>query len=167
MRTVLARLSTTILSKPATHGFPIPRATTAACEVAPPREVSTPRAAIIPWTSSGAVSTRTKITASPARPRSAATSASKTIWPVAAPGEALSPVPAIAYFWAGSMRAWNSWSSEPASTRRSASSLVSRPSLTKSSAILTAASALRFALRVCNIQSFPRSTVNSRSCMSR
>ncbi len=126
-----------------------------------------PFAAIMPCTSSGAVSTRTRITGSPLAPRSAALSASKTISPVAAPGEALSPLPAIVNFSFGSIRAWKSWSSDAASTRASASSFVMMPSWTRSSAIRTAASALRLPLRVCSIQSLPRSTVNSRSCMSR
>ena len=86
--------SIVIPSKPATQGRPIPRATTAACEVAPPREVRMPFAAIMPCTSSGAVSTRTRITSSPRAPRATALSASNTISPVAAPGEALSPLPA-------------------------------------------------------------------------
>ena len=92
---VRLRRSITIASKPATHGRPMPRATTAACDVAPPRAVRMPFAAIMPCTSSGAVSMRTRITSSPALPRSAALSASKTIWPVAAPGDALRPLPAM------------------------------------------------------------------------
>ena len=52
-------------SAPATHGLPMPRATTAACDVRPPRDVSTPSAAIMPCTSSGFVSIRTRMTFSP------------------------------------------------------------------------------------------------------
>ena len=52
-------------SQPATHGLPMPRATTAACEVMPPCAVSTPFAWIIPWMSSGVVSQPTRITDSP------------------------------------------------------------------------------------------------------
>ena len=55
-------------SQPATHGFPIPRATTAACEVIPPCAVRTPLAWMSPWMSSGVVSRRTRITSSPASP---------------------------------------------------------------------------------------------------
>ncbi len=91
MRTVFLPVSISRPSQPATHGLPIPRATTAACEVMPPCAVSTPCAWIRPWMSSGVVSQRTRITASPALPRSAAVSASRTIFPDAAPGEALSP----------------------------------------------------------------------------
>ena len=53
--------STTRASAPQTHGRPMPRATTAACEVLPPRLVRVPRAATMPWRSSGFVSSRTRI----------------------------------------------------------------------------------------------------------
>ena len=96
---------------PDTHGFPIPRATTAAWEVMPPCAVRTPRASMIPWMSSGVVSARTRMTASPARPSSCARSASSTIRPVAAPGEALRPFAATSYSAAGSILGWSSWSS--------------------------------------------------------
>ncbi len=89
--TVSALASIERLSHPATHGFPIPRATTAACDVMPPWAVRTPRAWMSPWMSSGVVSQRTRITSSPALPRSSAVSASSTISPEAAPGEAFSP----------------------------------------------------------------------------
>ena len=90
MRTSRASRSTCSASQPATHGLPIPRATTAACEVMPPCAVSTPAASISPWMSSGVVSQRTRITAS-CWPCSAAVSASSTTFPDAAPGDALSP----------------------------------------------------------------------------
>src|SRR6266550_4689238 len=73
-------------SQPATHGLPMPRATTAACEVMPPCAVRIPCAAIMPWMSSGEVSQPTRITAS-VSPRCAAVSASSTILPDAAPGD--------------------------------------------------------------------------------
>ena len=79
-------------STPHTHGFPMPRATTAACDVMPPWAVSTPCAWITPWMSSGVVSHRTRITGSPARPRASAVSASNTALPTAAPGDALRPL---------------------------------------------------------------------------
>ena len=47
--------------------MPIPRATTAAWLVIPPRAVSTARAATMPWKSSGVVSSRTRITRNPFR----------------------------------------------------------------------------------------------------
>ena len=47
---------------PQTQGFPIPLATTAACEVIPPLIVKIPEETCIPLISSGLVSWRTKIT---------------------------------------------------------------------------------------------------------
>jgi hypothetical protein len=69
----------------------MPRATTAAWLVMPPRAVTMPRAACMPWMSSGEVSSRTRMTASPSWLSRSASSASKTILPVAAPGLAGSP----------------------------------------------------------------------------
>ena len=77
---------------PETQGLPMPRATTAACEVMPPRAVRMPSAACMPWMSSGLVSRRTRITLRPSALARSASSASKTISPEAAPGEAGSPV---------------------------------------------------------------------------
>ena len=53
---------------PAMQGLPMPRATTAACEVMPPWLVMTPWAWMSPWMSSGLVSQRTRMTCSPLRP---------------------------------------------------------------------------------------------------
>ena len=58
--------STWSAAHPATQGLPMPRATTAACDVMPPRAVRTPLALIKPWMSSAVVSGRTRITSSPA-----------------------------------------------------------------------------------------------------
>ena len=69
----------------------MPRATTAAWLVMPPRLVTIPRAACMPWMSSGLVSVRSRITASPRLARSSASSASKTTLPQAAPGDAGRP----------------------------------------------------------------------------
>ncbi len=66
IRSVPAATSIESSSQPATHGLPMPRATTAACEVIPPWAVSTPAAWMRPWMSSGVVSQRTRITSSPA-----------------------------------------------------------------------------------------------------
>ena len=68
-------------AQPATHGLPIWRATTAACEVAPPRAVRMPCATAMPWKSSGEVSTRTSTTCSPRPTHSTAVSALKTARP--------------------------------------------------------------------------------------
>ena len=58
------------------------------------------------------------------------------------------------------------WSSAPGSSRCNASCSLRTPSFTMSTAILSAACAVRLPLRVCSIHSLPRSTVNSMSCMS-
>ena len=79
----------------------MPRATTAACDVAPPFWVSTPSAAIMPWTSSGVVSVRTRIVLRPCSFHATASSAVKTICPAAAPGEALSPLQATSILLVG------------------------------------------------------------------
>ena len=164
---VFAAASIETPSAPATHGLPMPRATTAACDVMPPWTVRIPCAPIIPWMSSGVVSQRTRITGSPAFPRSSAVSASKTIPPTAAPGDAFSPFAATSSEAFGSIIGCRSWSSDAGSMRATASSRVIRPSSTIETAAFSAAAAVRFALRVCSRNSFPSSTVNSMSCMSR
>ena len=83
-----ARSSTEIASVPQIAVFPIPRATTAACEVLPPRLVKIPSAATIPTRSSGLVSRRTRITFLPALLISNARFESNTASPTAAPGDA-------------------------------------------------------------------------------
>ena len=70
----------------------MPRATTAACEVMPPRAVRIACAATMPWKSSGAVSVRTRITFAPFLASSSASSGSNTTVPEAAPGDAGRPV---------------------------------------------------------------------------
>ena len=70
----------------------MPRATTAACEVLPPRLVRMPCAAIMPSRSSGLVSRRTRMTSSPAADHFTAVSESNTTLPTAAPGEAFMPL---------------------------------------------------------------------------
>ena len=147
-RAVFAFTSTCSASQPVTHGVPIPRATTAACEVSPPWAVRIPFACTIPWKSSGVVSQRTRITLSPALPRSSAVSASKTIVPDAAPGEALRPFATTVTSAAGSIIGWRSWSSCAGSIRATASSFEISPSSTISTAARSAAAAVRFAERV-------------------
>ena len=107
IRAVCFSTSTSIPSAPATQGLPMPRATTAACEVLPPRLVSTPSAAKKPWISSGLVSSRTRITLSPALRASSALSASNTIYPEEAPGEAGRPLAIGICFDSGSRRGCN------------------------------------------------------------
>ena len=60
-------VSTSSSSAPHTQVLPIPRATTAAWLVLPPRLVRMPWAAIMPFRSSGLVSRRTRMTFSPDR----------------------------------------------------------------------------------------------------
>ena len=151
--TVNVRASASICrcSAPATQGFPICRATTAACEVMPPRAVSTPCACSTPWMSSGVVSHRTRITACSALPRSSAVSASNTTAPTAAPGEALRPRVSTSRGADGSMAGCSSWSSCPGSTRSSAVGRSITPSSTMSRATRTAAAAVRLPARVCRM----------------
>ena len=145
----------------------MPRATTAAWLVLPPRLVSTPLAAIMPFRSSGLVSRRTRMTASPASASSTARAESKTARPTAAPGDALTPVVILVTSALVSNAGNISRASSAPVTRVSASSMSMRPSSTSSVAILKAAAAVRLPTRVCSIQSLPRSMVNSMSHRSR
>ena len=146
----------------------MPRATTAAWLVLPPRAVSTPSAAIMPCRSSGLVSRRTRMTFSP-RPSAQATAVaeSKTAWPTAAPGEALIAVVISVTSPLVSNRGNISRVSSAPVTRVSASSRSIMPWLTSWVAIRKAAPAVRLPTRVCSIQSLPRSIVNSMSHRSR
>ena len=145
----------------------MPRATTAACEVLPPRAVRMPAAAIMPSRSSGLVSRRTSTTRSPRSPHALAVAESNTARPTAAPGEAAIPLVSSSR---GAERSKcgniSSASCEP-ETRVSASSMVIRFSSTSCEAIRNAAAAVRLPTRVCSIQSLPRSMVNSISHRSR
>ena len=103
----------------------------------------------------------------PAPSCASASSAENTISPEAAPGEAGRPVAITLRSAFGSMVGCSSWSSAAGSTRVTASSLETTPSLASSTAMRSAALAVRLPERVCSIHSLPFSTVNSRSCMSR
>ena len=146
----------------------MPRATTAAWLVLPPREVSTPWAAIMPCRSSGLVSRRTRMTFSPAAAHATAVRESNTALPTAAPGEAeialvssVMPSPEV------SKRGNISRASSSPVTRVSASSRSIMPWFTSCVAMRKAAAAVRLPTRVCSIQSLPRSMVNSMSHRSR
>jgi hypothetical protein len=128
--------------------LPIPRATTAACDVIPPRAVRIPLAAAIPRMSSGEVSVRTRITGLPASAHSNASAASNTTWPAAAPGDAGSPVTSTSTLALGSTIGCISCSIVSAETRNNASSSLITPSSTMSTAIRTAADPVRLPLRV-------------------
>ena len=132
-----------------------------------PRAVTTPRAACMPWMSSGLVSSRTRITASPAWAIHSAWSASNTTLPVAAPGEAGRPAATTVRGASGSSVGCSNWSRAAGSTRLMASSWEMTPSAARSTATFSADLAVRLPLRVCSIHRRPCSTVNSMSCMSR
>ena len=155
--------------QPETQHSPMPRATTAAWLVMPPRTVRMPSAAFMPSMSSGEVSRRTSTTRSPFFFHALASSALKTILPHAAPGEAGRPRPiGFAFLSAtASNCGWRSVSRLRGSIISTASCSVRTPSSTRSHAILSAAFAVRLPLRVWSMKSFLFSIVNSMSCMSR
>ena len=161
-----------IPSAPTTAGVPQPRATTAAWLTSPPRAVRMPSATIIPWTSSGLVSLRTRMTCSPLSTASSASSASKYTLPTAAPGDAASPLAMTLPVPENCGCSTESRCS--ADTRVSASCLLifqrslPRPvPFVMSTAIRSAAAPVRLPTRVWSIHSFPCSIVNSVSHMSR
>ena len=155
--------------QPETQQVPMPRATTAAWLVMPPRTVRMPCADFMPSMSSGLVSRRTSTTFSPRFFHALASSAEKTILPHAAPGEAGRPRPITLprFREAASNCGWRSVSRLRGSIMSTASSSVRIPSSTRSQAILSAALAVRLPLRVWSMKSFLFSIVNSMSCMSR
>ncbi len=167
LRIVPATGSTSSPAAPATQHLPMPRATTAACDVIPPRAVRIPLAAAMPRMSSGLVSGRTRMTVLPSDAHANASCASNTTCPDAAPGEAGRPVAITVHSASGSTVGWSVCSTASGPTRWSASSSLMRPSSTMSTAIRIAAAPARLPFRVCSRYSLPRCTVNSRSCMSR
>jgi len=97
---------------------------------------------------------------------SSASSAENTTLPTAAPGEAGRPFDRIFFLALGSIWGWSSWSICSGLTLRTASSFLMSFSFTMSTAICTAAAAVRLPLRVWSIQRLPSWMVNSMSCMS-
>ena len=158
-------------SAPTTAGVPQPRATTAAWLTRPPRAVRMPLATIMPCTSSGLVSLRTRMTASPALAARSASSAVKYTLPTAAPGDAARPLATALVLLANcGCKTESRWS---AVMRMSASFLLIfhlylpvPPFLAISTAMRRAAAPVRLPTRVCSIQSLPSSMVNSVSHMS-
>ena len=132
-------MSTSISSAPQTQVLPMPRATTAACDVLPPRAVRMPFDAIMPTRSSGLVSRRTSTTSSPRSAHSFAVGESNTARPTAAPGEAAIPRVSSSGFPLGSNCGNISWASCAPDTRDSASSRVISCSSTSCDAIRNAA----------------------------
>mmetsp|Transcript_30325 Transcript_30325/g.65593 ORF Transcript_30325/g.65593 Transcript_30325/m.65593 type:complete len:235 (-) Transcript_30325:1116-1820(-) len=140
-------------SAPTMQHLPQPRATSAAWEVIPPRAVSTATAARMPATSSGLVSSRTRMTVSPRCAHSMAAAAVNTILPLAPPGPAGRPLAMGLVFFsaAGSTTGWRSSSSWRGRTRETAVRSSMRPSCTISTAMRTAAGPLRLPTRHCSM----------------
>ena len=92
MRTRRCAWSTSTALAPVTAGRPMPRATSAAWLALPPSLVRMPRAAWKPATSSASVNERTRITARPSAAAATASAALSTISPLAAPGDAATPL---------------------------------------------------------------------------
>ena len=145
---VFACRSMSSAAAPATHGLPMPRATRAAWLALPPSAVRIPLAAWKPATSSASVKGRTRITSRPSSAALTASSAVKTIAPLAAPGDAGTPSARTSKSASGLKPGWSSASSRPASIVAIAWARSSSPSSTASTANLTAACAGRLALRV-------------------
>ena len=141
--------SMTMSPQPETQHLPMPRATTAAWEVMPPRTVRMPWAAFMPVMSSGEVSRRTRTTFSPRLFQISASSAVKTALPQAAPGEAPRPRPmgVAAFRAAASNWGCSRVSRFLGSIMATASRSVIMPSSTRSQAMRRAAWAVRLPLR--------------------
>ena len=144
----------------------MPRATSAAWLALPPSAVRMPLAAWKPPTSSASVKGRTRITSRPSFSAATAASAVNTTSPLAAPGDALTPLATTSYSASGANVGCSSASRRSGSIVASAWPRSSRPSFSASTANRTAAWAGRLALRVWSMNSCPSSTVNSVSCMS-
>ena len=159
-----------MLSAPAplTQHLPMPRATTAAWLVMPPRAVKIPSAALMPAKSSGLVSIRTITTCLPSSCQRSASSAKNTTWPQAAPGLAGKPRVRVLAFANASLSntGWSNSSNLLGSQRSKAVFSSISPSYNKSIAIFTLAVPVRLPLRVCKNHKWPSCTVNSMSCMS-
>ncbi len=146
---ILNQPSVSLITKscaPATQVLPIPRATTAAWEVIPPRAVKKPSLTFIPSISSGDVSTLTKTAGMPFLLNSSTWGTLNATLPVAAPGDAGKPWPIFLAFLSSFSSKWgcNKLSSWAGWTNKIASSSVIKPSLTKSTAIFKAAWAVLF-----------------------
>ena len=119
----------------------------------PPVAVRIPCDTNMPWMSSGTVSRRTRMTCLPFWVQSTAWSAENTTWPLAAPGDAGSPLVATGIFFhsAWSNPGASSWFSDSGSTSSTASFGEIRRSAARSVAIITAAWPVRLPLRVCSM----------------
>ncbi len=154
---------------PATQHLPMPRVTTAAWLVMPPREVRMPTATSMPWMSSGVVSARTRITGfflcCPAF--ATASAAEKTICPTAAPGRGRQAVRDHFDLLRFLVEMGHQEIVELVGLdAKDGGLLVDQPSPTMSRAMCTAARPVRLPLRVCSMYSLRSWMVNSKSCMS-
>ena len=152
---------------PTTQGTPKPRAITAAWLVMPPRSVSTPAAEFMPRISSGSVSRRHRIHASPRAAWACAAAEENTIRPVAAPGEAAIPLASTSRGARGSTWGCNSSVRLRGSTRKMASFWLMMPSSAKATAMRRPARAERGTLTASITDSLPSSMVNSICISSR
>ena len=157
-----------IASQPTTQGLPQPRATTAACDALPPVEVKMPFARCIPATSSGLVSLRTSRIGSFGCFSAYSTTASalSNTMPEAPPGDAAMPCATGSTFDFGSSCGNSKWFRLSGETRLTAAASSISPSLTISTAMLTAADPVRLPVRVCSMYNVLSWTVNSMSCIS-
>ena len=129
----------------------MPRATTAAWLVMPPRVVRMPLAACMPWMSSGLVSMRTRMTASPLAARALGLVGAEHDGAgggARARGQALGKHVRGAF---GSSVGCSSWSSEAGLTRWIASASVDQPVLRHVDRDPQRAAAVRLPLRVCSM----------------
>ena len=140
---------TRIVSAPTIQHLPQPRQTSAAWLVIPPRAVRIPVAARMPSTSSGFVSSRTRMAEMFFFASSTAFSEVNTILPTAPPGPAGRPLAMISAFFSAfaSRIGWSSSSSWAGVTRITAVSLLMSFSSAISSAMFSAAVPVRLPTR--------------------
>ena len=153
---------------PTTAGIPQPRATTAAWLTKPPVLVRIPTARLMPWTSSGEVSERTRMTRRPASAAMTAASGVSTISPQATPGDAPSPLVSAGPAPDRSVTVVGGLARISRTLVTASSRLSGNPgSSAISSAMRRAACGVRLPTRTWSIQRRPCSIVNSMSQQSR
>ena len=154
---------------PTTAGIPQPRATTAAWLTNPPVLVRIPAARLMPWTSSGEVSARTRMTPAPGVGGRDRGLRREPISPQATPGEAARPVVSAGPASERSVTVGRAGRRGSPPRGATASSRVSGKSGSSaiSRAIRRAACGVRLPTRTWSIQSLPCSIVNSMSQQSR
>ncbi len=161
-------LCISISPQPTIQHLPHPLATSAACDVIPPLVVSIACDLCIPSTSSGEVSSLTRITFSPLAAHATASAEENTTRPLAPPGPAGKPLAitgAVSSALGSSMGSNNSTNWFGPTLIMAVFASISF-SLCISVAIRTAATPFLLPTLHCNIKSFPFSMVNSMSCIS-